>query len=176
MRLHGPALKAIREAQGLSLRGLQDATGIDRRTLSRLEREEVASGAEWADALAGALGVPTEAIAEGDPTVTAEAIEAPPIEAGDDELKRYTPEQVHELGWLPWSPRKIRELAYAREIYAHRDGGRITLTREDVRRTSALGEITPFQGPSVRTNSQSPSSRSAASSASVAPTSSPSSA
>ncbi|MET9704897.1 helix-turn-helix domain-containing protein [Streptomyces griseus] len=150
MRLHGPALKAIREAQGLSLRGLQDATGIDRRSLSRLERDEVdAIEAEWADALAGALGVPLAAIAEGDPTVTAEAIEAPPIEAGDDELKRYTPEQVHGFGWLPWSPRKIRELAYAREIYAHRDGGRITLTREDVRRTSALGEITPFQGPSA---------------------------
>ncbi len=148
MRPHGPAFKAIREAQGLSLRGLQDATGLDRRYLSRLESAQVdAIEAERADALAGALGVPTEAIAEGDPTVTAEAIEAPPIEAGDDELKRYTPEQIAELGWLPWSARKIRELAYAREIYAHRDGGRITLTREDVRRTSALGAIEPFQGP-----------------------------
>ncbi|MEV0917900.1 hypothetical protein AB0I93_27030 [Streptomyces sp. NPDC049967] len=79
--------------------------------------------------------------------MTAEAIEAPPIEAEADELKRYTPEQVYELGWLPWSARKIRELAYAREIYAHRDGGRITLTREDIRRTSTLGAIEPFQGP-----------------------------
>ncbi|WP_329616402.1 helix-turn-helix domain-containing protein [Streptomyces brevispora] len=150
MRLHGPAFKALRKAQGLSLRGLQDATGIDRRYLSQLERAEVdAIEAERADALAGALGVPTEAIAEGDPTVTAEAIEAPPIEMGDDELKRYTPEQIAERKWLPWTARKIRELAYARKIYAHRDGGRITLTREDIRRTSTLGAIEPFQGPAA---------------------------
>lgn len=134
----------------MSLRTLQAATGIDRRYLSHLETADVDDvEAERAAALAGALGVPTEAIAEGDPTVTAEAIEAPPIEAGDDELKRYTPEQVYTLGWLPWSARKIRELAYAREIYAHRDGGRITLTREDVRRTSALGAIEPFQSPAA---------------------------
>ncbi|MFB8035912.1 helix-turn-helix domain-containing protein [Streptomyces sp. NPDC056004] len=149
MRPHGPAFKALRKAQGLSLRGLQDATGLDRRYLSRLERAEVdAIAAERADALAGALGVPTEAIAdEGVPTVTAEAIEAPLVEL--DELKRYTPEQVAELGWLPWSARKIKELVYARKIYAHTDGGRITLTREDVRRTSALGAIEPFQGPAA---------------------------
>ncbi|MFJ3563246.1 helix-turn-helix domain-containing protein [Streptomyces diastaticus] len=150
MRPHGPAFKALRKAQGLSLRTLQDATGLDRRYLSRLERAEVdAIEAERADALAGALGVPTEAIAEGDPAVTAEAIEAPPIEVGDDELKRYTPEEVAARGWLPWSARKIKELAYAREIYAHRDGGRITLTREDVRLTSRLGAIEPFEGPSA---------------------------
>lgn len=150
MRPHGPAFKALRKAQGLSLRGLQDATGLDRRYLSRLEKAEVdAIEAERADALAGALGVPTEAIAEGDPTVTAEAIEAPPIEVGDDELTRYTPEYVAGRNWLPWSARKIRELVYARKIYAHTDGGRITLTREDVRRTSALGAIEPFQGPAA---------------------------
>lgn len=150
MRPHGPAFKALRKAQGLSLRGLQDATGLDRRYLSRLEKAEVdAIEAERADALAGALGVPTEAIAdEGDPTVTAEAIEAPVVDL-DDELKRYTPEQIAAMGWLPWSARKIKELAYAREIYAHRDGGRITLTREDVRRTSTLGAIEPFQSPSA---------------------------
>lgn len=137
----------------MSLRSLQAATGIDRRHLSHLEQATTDDvEAERAAALAGALGVPTDAIAEGDPIVTAviaEAAEVPPIEAGDDELKRYTPEQVYANGWLPWSARKIRELAYAREIYAHRDGGRITLTREDVRRTSALGAIEPFQGPAA---------------------------
>ncbi|MFF2009135.1 helix-turn-helix domain-containing protein [Streptomyces sp. NPDC058195] len=147
MRPHGPAFRALRKAHNLSLRSLQDVTGIDRRYLSRLERAEVdAIEADRADALAGALGVPTEAIAEGEP-VTAEAIEVP-VDL-DDELKRYSPEQIAAMGWLPWSARKIKELAYAREIFAHRDGGRITLTREDVRRTSALGEITPFQGPAA---------------------------
>ncbi|WP_327436116.1 helix-turn-helix domain-containing protein [Streptomyces sp. NBC_01201] len=150
MRPHGPAFKAIRQAQGLSLRGLQDATGLDRRYLSRLESAQVdAIEAERADALAGALGVPTDAIAEGDPAVTAETLEAPPVEVGDDELRRYSPEHVAGQHWLPWSPRKIRELAYARKIYAHNDGGRITLTREDIRRTSALGAIEPFQGPNA---------------------------
>lgn len=136
----------------MSLRGLQNATGVDRRYLSRLEREEVdAIEADRAEVLAGALGVPTDAITEGDErAVTAQAIEAPPIEAEDDELRRYTPEEVADRGWLPWSsPRKIKELAYARKIYAHRDGGRITFTREDIRRTSAMGAIEPFQGPTA---------------------------
>lgn len=149
MRLHGPALKALRKAQGLSLRGLQAATGIDRRYLSQLENATTDDvEAERAAALAGALGVPTEAIADEGDTVTAEAIEAPVIDL-DDELTRYTPEQVAEFKWLPWTARKIRELVYARKIYAHRDGGRITLTREDVRRTSALGAIEPFEGPAA---------------------------
>ncbi len=107
---------------------------------------------ERAEALADALDAPITAITRGEEDVTAEAIEFPlsVVENDeDDELKRYTPEQVHAKQWLPWSPRKIRELAYAREIYAHRDGGRITLTREDVRRTSALGAIEPFQGPAT---------------------------
>lgn len=101
------------------------------------------------EALAGALSVPTAAITQGDDTVTAEAIEAPPVGDEDDELKRHTPEEVAKRGWLPWSARKIRELAYAREIYAHRDGGRITLTREDCRLTSELGAITPFSKPAA---------------------------
>ncbi|WP_327337369.1 helix-turn-helix domain-containing protein [Streptomyces sp. NBC_01324] len=153
MRPHGPAFKALRQAQHLSLRALQGATGIDRRYLSRLERAEVnAIEADRADALAGALGVPTAAITdEGDPAVTAvitEAIEIP-VAAGDDELTRYSPEDVAGKKWLPWSARKIRELVYARKIYAHTDGGRITFTREDVRRTSALGAIEPFHKPTA---------------------------
>ncbi|WP_263165461.1 hypothetical protein [Streptomyces sp. SCSIO ZS0520] len=78
-------------------------------------------------------------------------IEAPAqVAEPDDELKRYTPEEVYANGWLPWTARKIREKAYARQIYAHTDGGRITLTREDIRRTSALGAIEPVSTRSPR--------------------------
>lgn len=81
--------------------------------------------------------------------MSTEAPEAPPIEL-DDELRRYTAEQVAAAGWLPWTARRIKELVYAREIYAHRDGGRITFTRDDIRRTSALGAIEPISARAPR--------------------------
>lgn len=64
-----------------------------------------------------------------------------------DHLKRYTPEQVAENGWLPWSAGNIRKKAYKREIYFHSDGGKITLTVEDILRTNALSAVEPFAQP-----------------------------
>lgn len=128
----------------MSLRALSAATGIDRRYLARLESEHPPeTSGERIRVLAEFYGVHRDDLTQGDP-VSTEAPEAPPIEL-DDELRRYTPEQVAAAGWLPWTARRIKELVYARKIYAHMDGGKITFTREDIRRTSAIGAIEPIR-------------------------------
>ncbi|MEU6990287.1 hypothetical protein ABZ953_06450 [Streptomyces sp. NPDC046465] len=75
--------------------------------------------------------------------------EPPPTTALDptriDPLRRYTPEEVAANKWLPWSARNIRQKAYKHEIYCHKDGGKITFTAEDIRRTNELSAIEPFK-------------------------------
>lgn len=72
--------------------------------------------------------------------MTANAVEAPPTEAGDgdDELRRYTPAEVVAKQWLPYkSARVLREKAYKRQVIHHNDSGRITFTLDDIRRENA---------------------------------------
>lgn len=71
--------------------------------------------------------------------MTAKATAAPPGKPSpttvDDEFRRYTPAEVIERGWLPYtSPRVLREKAYKRQVIHHNDGGKITFTLEDIRR------------------------------------------
>jgi hypothetical protein len=70
--------------------------------------------------------------------VTAQATDQPadPTEP-IDELRRYTPEQVAARGWLPFTPRMIREKCYRRQLQHHGDGGRITFTAADIRAYNA---------------------------------------
>lgn len=125
----------------MSLRGLETATGIDRRTLSAIEkggvdRMEAAKGR----ALAEALHVSIDAIAQGGAVATTATTREP-----DDEFRRYSPEEVAANKWLPWSARNIRAKVHARLIFAHTDGGRITFTADDIRRTNELGQVVPEQ-------------------------------
>ncbi|MFG7942935.1 helix-turn-helix domain-containing protein [Streptomyces cacaoi] len=63
MRLNGTAMRAIREAQKVSLRRLADATGLDRGYLSRIERGQVREPADRRVlSIAEALGVSPAAI------------------------------------------------------------------------------------------------------------------
>lgn len=66
-------------------------------------------------------------------------------DTGEAEFRRWTPEEVVELKLLPYtSARAVREKCYRRELFCHRDGGRITFTTEDLRRNSELGAVEPL--------------------------------
>lgn len=66
-------------------------------------------------------------------------------ETSEAEFRRWTPEEVVELKLLPYSTaRSVREKCYRRELFCHRDGGRITFTAEDLRRNSQLGAVEPL--------------------------------
>lgn len=67
-----------------------------------------------------------------------------PISEPIDELRRYTPEEVAAKGWLPYTARMIREKAYKHEIQCHKDGGRISLTADDIRAYNDRTVIRPF--------------------------------
>jgi hypothetical protein len=61
------------------------------------------------------------------------------------EFRRWTPEEVVALQLLPYrSVRVLKERCYRREVFHHRDGGRITFTAEDLRRQNALGAVEPL--------------------------------
>lgn len=78
--------------------------------------------------------------------MTAKATKAPPIEAEETDLRRYTPEEVIENRWLPYkSARVLREKAYRDEVHHHNDGGRITFTAEDIRLENARTAVVPAQ-------------------------------
>ncbi|NUV31993.1 helix-turn-helix transcriptional regulator [Streptomyces odorifer] len=63
MRPNGPAIRAIRKAQNLSLRGLQQQTGLNRGYLSRMERGLIRQPADdQVRKVADVLAVPLAAI------------------------------------------------------------------------------------------------------------------
>ncbi|MEU0634362.1 helix-turn-helix transcriptional regulator [Streptomyces sp. NPDC005989] len=63
MRPNGPAIRAIRTAQNLSLRGLQQQTGLNRGYLSRMERGLIRQPADdQVRKVADVLAVPIAAI------------------------------------------------------------------------------------------------------------------
>lgn len=63
---------------------------------------------------------------------------------GEAEFRRWTPEEVVELKLMPnTSVRSLKELCYRREIWHHKDGGRITFTAEDLRRNAQMGAVEP---------------------------------
>jgi len=63
---------------------------------------------------------------------------------GEAEFRRWTPEQVVELQLLPYSSiRTLKERCYRRELWFHKDGGRITFTAEDLRRNAEMGACAP---------------------------------
>lgn len=64
---------------------------------------------------------------------------------GEAEFRRWTPEQVVELQLLPYgSVRVLKERCYRRELWHHKDGGRITFTAEDLRRNAEMGACAPI--------------------------------
>jgi hypothetical protein len=79
--------------------------------------------------------------------VTAKATRKAPPSAAEqpsiESLQRFTPEQVVELGLTPYRLSTLKKKAQRREIFHHRDGEKITFTREDLRRNAELGAAAP---------------------------------
>ncbi|MFD7066113.1 hypothetical protein ACFV97_02635 [Streptomyces sp. NPDC059913] len=66
------------------------------------------------------------------------------------ELYRWTPEEVVELRLLPYtSTAVLRRKCNRREIWHHKDGGRITFTADDIRRENERTAVEPFEGPAA---------------------------
>ncbi|WP_338683823.1 hypothetical protein QD712_25495 [Streptomyces acidiscabies] len=66
------------------------------------------------------------------------------------EFRRWTPEEVVEMRLLPYrSVRVLRDKCHRRELFCHRDGGRVTFTAEDLRRNNEIGAQTPFTPPAA---------------------------
>jgi hypothetical protein len=81
--------------------------------------------------------------------VTAKATKrrTPTVRPAQDEaeFRRWTPEEVVERRLLPYrSARMVREKCYRRELFCHRDGGRITFTAEDLRLNNEAGAVQPL--------------------------------
>lgn len=71
-------------------------------------------------------------------------------ETGEAEFRRWTPEEVVQHQLLPYrSARAVREKCYRRELFCHRDGGRITFTAEDLRNNNEMGAVEPFKSPAA---------------------------
>lgn len=69
MRLHGTAIRIIRERSGLSLADLARATEIDASTLSRIETGQRPGTTKQLVMIARALNVPHSAIIDADTAV-----------------------------------------------------------------------------------------------------------
>jgi hypothetical protein len=98
--------------------------------------------------------------------VTAKATKAPPTTAKktatrrtaaqrkaaeEDELKRWTPEEVVAKQLLPYtSVRWLKQKCYQRKIHHHNDSGRITFTAEDIRLENARTAVPPQSVPAQR--------------------------
>ncbi|MFI5664634.1 helix-turn-helix domain-containing protein [Streptomyces sp. NPDC051684] len=146
MRPNGTRIRARRTECELSLRALEAQTGIHRSYLSRLETGHIQRpDPERLRAVALALGVDTDAIThQGDDDVPTKDTTDDRAKEQTEQLRRWTPQQVIDLQLLPYtSARVLKEKCYRRELWHHRDGGRITFTAEDLRRNGEQAAVAP---------------------------------
>ncbi|MFD6024520.1 hypothetical protein [Streptomyces griseoluteus] len=69
----------------------------------------------------------------------------------EGEVFHYTPEQAERF--LPWSARKLRRLAYAREIPYNDGANRVTFTGRDIREISDMTAVRPLAETTQRRSS-----------------------
>jgi transcriptional regulator with XRE-family HTH domain len=144
VRPNGTRIRARRTECDLSLRALEAQTGIHRSYLSRLETGQIQHpDPERLRAVALALGVGTDAIThQGDDVPTKDTTDRVKEQA---ELRRWTPQEVIDLQLLPYtSARVLKQKCYRRELWHHRDGGRVTFTAEDLRRNAEQAAVAPI--------------------------------
>ncbi|MET8826562.1 helix-turn-helix transcriptional regulator [Streptomyces sp. NPDC004610] len=148
MRPNGTAIRALRQAQSLSLRELARLADTTASQISRIERGEVGEpGEALLRRLADALHVPADDISRGEPvppkTTTERVQRATPYPGTPEgEVFHYTPAEA--AGYLPWSALQLRRKAYAREIPFNDGGNRITFTGRDIREISDMTAVRPL--------------------------------
>jgi hypothetical protein len=76
--------------------------------------------------------------------VNAKAQKAPPTQLTETELRHYTPEEVVELGLLPFTPGTLRKKAQRREIPHSRAAGKITFRLTHIREIADLYDTRPI--------------------------------
>ncbi|MFJ9573615.1 hypothetical protein [Streptomyces bacillaris] len=80
-------------------------------------------------------------------TTTAPKKARPTAQAGGatdlSELVHYTPEQIENAGWLPFSARTLRDRASARVFPHSKASGRITFLPRHIREIAAMYEVRP---------------------------------
>jgi hypothetical protein len=75
--------------------------------------------------------------------VTAKAQKAPPTPLTEAELRHYTPEQVYDLGLLPFKPDTLRKKAQAYEFPHNRGAMKITFKLAHIREISERFDVRP---------------------------------
>lgn len=76
--------------------------------------------------------------------MNAKAQKASPIQLTESELRHYTPEEVVELGLLPFTPGTLRKKAQKREIPHSRAAGKITFKLWQIREISEMYDARPI--------------------------------
>ncbi|MFZ3569925.1 helix-turn-helix domain-containing protein [Streptomyces sp. BH097] len=142
MRPNGTRIRDLRNERGLSLRALQEQTGVHRSYLSRLETDQIKRPEpERLRAVADALAVDI-----GDITHQGDAVPRKRTTQVVDEtaLRRWTPQEVVDLQLLPFtSVRTLKAKCHARKIWHHQDNGRITFTADDIKRNNEASQVSP---------------------------------
>ena len=126
----------------MSLRELAEATGINPGHLSRVERGLAGLGDDYIRRVATVLDVQVAAIThdtpDGDsvttPTHTKKKRirdDLPNPASAEGELFHYTPAEATK--WLPFSERKLREMAYLRQVPHVNNGNRIWFSGLNIR-------------------------------------------
>jgi transcriptional regulator with XRE-family HTH domain len=143
---HSSAIRIRREALKMSLRDLADAVGIDPGHLSRAERGLAGLGDDYIRRVAEVLDVEVTAITHetppGDdvstpmPTKTKRIRDnLPSPGTPEGELFHYTPAEA--AIFLPFSERKLKEMAYKREIEHVNNGNAVRFSGLNIRAITA---------------------------------------
>lgn len=130
----------------MSLRDLADATGIDPGHLSRVERGLAGLGDGYISRVAEVLGVQVAAITHetppGDDVSTPTPTRKKPIRDNlpspgtpEGELFHYTPAEAAHF--LPFSERKLKEMAYERKVEHVNNGNSIRFSGLNIRAITA---------------------------------------
>lgn len=138
----GAAIKAHREALGMNIQQLADASGTHRSCLSRLERGLLGARPDTIHRIAQALAVKPDDITRGDDVAAPPAREVPYPGTPEGAYFHYSPEEASRF--LPWGERRLRGMAREHKIPHNKGGGRISFTGQNICEISDMTAVRPL--------------------------------